>query len=247
MTHFNLLGGGSPRAMALWHNALQRLAASTRLGIPVSLSTDPRNAFSDNPGAAVLSGAFSKWPESLGLAAIGAQETVREHADIARQEYLAVGLRVALHPQIDLATEPRWARAGMTFGEDADLTSRLVGAYVEGLRGPVDALAPGEAVGPRERLGHGQALPGRRPAEGRRGPALPLRQGAGLPRRAVRLPPRALPCRDRRGGDADDALLRAARSGRPTTRSASASTAASSPASCASSSASTGSSAPTGV
>jgi glycosyl hydrolase family 3 len=47
---------------------------------------------------------------------------------------------VALHPQIDLATEPRWARASGTFGEDADLTSRLVTAYIEGLRGPGDRL-----------------------------------------------------------------------------------------------------------
>jgi beta-glucosidase len=37
-----------------------------------------------------------------------------------------VGLRLALHPQIDLATEPRWSRISGGFGEDADLTSRLV-------------------------------------------------------------------------------------------------------------------------
>lgn len=53
---------------------------------------------------------------------------MHRYADIARQEHLAAGLRVALHPQIDLATEPRWARIGMTFGEDADLTSGLVAA-----------------------------------------------------------------------------------------------------------------------
>jgi beta-glucosidase len=60
---------------------------------------------------------------------------VQRYADVARQEYLAAGIRVALHPQIDLATEPRWARIGMTFGEDADLTSRLVTAYIRGFQG----------------------------------------------------------------------------------------------------------------
>jgi len=35
-------------------------------------------------------------------------ELVRQFADIARQEYLAVGIRLALHPMADLATEPRW-------------------------------------------------------------------------------------------------------------------------------------------
>ena len=27
-----------------------------------------------------------------------------------RREYLAVGIRTALHPQVDIATEPRWSR-----------------------------------------------------------------------------------------------------------------------------------------
>lgn len=60
---------------------------------------------------------------------------MRTYADIARQEYCAVGLRGALHPQVDLATKPRWAWIGMTFGEDVDLTSRVVTAYVEGFQG----------------------------------------------------------------------------------------------------------------
>ncbi|GAA1954244.1 glycoside hydrolase family 3 protein [Microbacterium deminutum] len=136
MTHFNLLGGApSGREIAAWHNALQRLAASTRLGIPVTLSTDPRHSFSDNPGAAILAGPFSQWPETMGLAAIGDEELVERFADIARQEYAAVGLRVALHPQVDLATEPRWARQVATFGEDPDLTGRLGAAYIRGFQG----------------------------------------------------------------------------------------------------------------
>jgi beta-glucosidase len=101
----------------------------------VTLSTDPRHSFSNNPGTEALAGAFSQWPQSLGFAALADPDLVQRYADIARQEYLAAGLRVALHPQIDLATEPRWARIGMTFGEDADLTSRLVTAYIRGFQG----------------------------------------------------------------------------------------------------------------
>jgi beta-glucosidase len=101
----------------------------------VTLSTDPRHSFSNNPGTEALAGAFSQWPQSLGFAAMGDADLVQRYADIARQEYLAAGIRVALHPQIDLATEPRWARIGMTFGEDADLTSRLVTAYIRGFQG----------------------------------------------------------------------------------------------------------------
>jgi beta-glucosidase len=142
MNHFNLLGSGGPRQMAEWHNRLQELAEQTRLGIPVTLSSDPRHSFTDNPGTAMMSGPFSQWPETLGLAAVGDPELVRSYADTVRREYLAVGIRLALHPQIDLATEPRWSRINGTFGEDAELTSRLVPAYIEGLRGPGETLGP---------------------------------------------------------------------------------------------------------
>ncbi|NQX29074.1 glycoside hydrolase family 3 C-terminal domain-containing protein [Microbacteriaceae bacterium VKM Ac-2854] len=136
LSHFNLLGS-APTAgeMAAWQNRLQELAASSRLGIPVTLSSDPRHSFTDNPGTGFEAGPFSEWPEPLGLGAIGDPEVVERFGDIARQEYTAVGLRVALHPQIDLATESRWARQVGTFGEDAELTSRLGAAYIRGFQG----------------------------------------------------------------------------------------------------------------
>jgi beta-glucosidase len=141
INHFNVLQGSDPRSMAEWHNRLQELAEATRLGIPVTISSDPRHGFSDNPASSFLAGAFSQWPEPLGLAATTDPALVEEFGDIARQEYLAVGIRVALHPQIDLATEPRWARANGTFGEDAELTSRMGAAYIRGFQG--------ETLGPR--------------------------------------------------------------------------------------------------
>ncbi|MFJ8084149.1 glycoside hydrolase family 3 N-terminal domain-containing protein [Streptomyces sp. NPDC096205] len=135
MSHFNLFGTAAPRQMAQWHNTVQELAAGTRLGIPVTVSTDPRHSFTTNIGASMSAGAFSAWPEPTGLAAVRDPELVRRFADIARREYLAVGLRVALHPQIDLATEPRWSRQSATFGADAALTSELVQAYIRGFQG----------------------------------------------------------------------------------------------------------------
>jgi len=141
LRHFNILGSTPDgRSFAAWHNEMQRIAATHPLAIPVTLSTDPRNHFTDNPMMSMMAGAFSQWPEPLGLAAIGSVELVHEFADIARQEYLAVGIRVALHPQIDLATEPRWSRISSTFGEDSQLTSRLVAAYVEGFQ--TETLGP---------------------------------------------------------------------------------------------------------
>jgi len=136
LTHFNLVRTAEDaKVLAEWHNRLQKLASETRLGIPITLSTDPRHHFTENTGTAATAGAFSQWPETLGFAAIGSADLVERFADIARQEYLAVGLRLALHPQIDLATEPRWSRISGGFGEDADLTGRLVRAYIRGFQG----------------------------------------------------------------------------------------------------------------
>lgn len=135
MNHFNVLQGAAPRHMARWYNQLQRLAEATRLGIPVTVSTDPRHAFSDNPLTSFLASDFSQWPEPLGLAATRDADLVQEFGDIARQEYIAVGIRVALHPMADLATEPRWARSNGTFGEDADLSALMTAAYIRGFQG----------------------------------------------------------------------------------------------------------------
>ncbi len=137
INHFNVYAVADPRPMAEWYNRLQKLAERTRLGIPVTISSDPRHAFTQNPATSMWAGKFSQWPEPIGLAATRDPELVKEFGDIARQEYLAVGIRVALHPMADLATEPRWARINGTFGEDAELASQMVSAYIKGFQGEV--------------------------------------------------------------------------------------------------------------
>jgi beta-glucosidase len=140
MNHFNVMQAIAPRKMAEWYNRLQKTAESTRLGIPVTISSDPRHAFSNNPLASLMAGSFSQWPEPIGLAATHDPQLVEEFADIARQEYIAVGIHVALHPMADLATEPRWGRISGTFGEDAGLSSEMVKAYIRGFQG--EKLSP---------------------------------------------------------------------------------------------------------
>jgi beta-glucosidase len=136
LNHFNVFAVAEPRQMAEWYNRLQALAEGTRLGIPMTISSDPRHSFSNNPATSIFAGKFSLWPEPLGLAATGDAALVEAFGDIARQEYLAVGIRVALHPMADLATEPRWGRSNGTFGEDAALASTMVAAYIRGFQGP---------------------------------------------------------------------------------------------------------------
>ncbi|WP_045746095.1 glycoside hydrolase family 3 protein [Actinoplanes rectilineatus] len=135
ITHINILSAPSARAIAEWHNAVQERALRHPLGIPVTVASDPRHHFTDNPATALLAGPFAQFPEPLGLAAIGSADLVAAFADLTRREYLAVGIRTALHPQIDLATDSRWARQSTTFGEDPELSSALGVAYILGLQG----------------------------------------------------------------------------------------------------------------
>ncbi|MEV6347503.1 glycoside hydrolase family 3 N-terminal domain-containing protein [Actinoplanes sp. NPDC051851] len=144
INHFNAAPRIPPRAYAEWHNRVQELAASTRLGIPVTLSSDPVHGFTDNPATSMVSTTFSRWPEALGLAAVGDERLVTAFAEVVRREYLAVGIRMSLGPQADLATEPRWSRLPGTFGADAATAARLVRAYVCGLQG--ETLGPGSVA-----------------------------------------------------------------------------------------------------
>lgn len=134
MNHINLWQVPGVKGLATWYNNVQKMAEQTRLGIPVTIASDPRNAFSANIFAMAANG-FSLWCEPLGLAAIGDEALTRKFADVVRQEYTAVGIREALHPMADLATEPRWPRISGTFGEDANLAAKMIKAYVEGLQG----------------------------------------------------------------------------------------------------------------
>lgn len=133
VNHLNFHFVPEPRLASRWVNELQRLAMnSSPHGIPVTLSTDPRHSFIENWGASFTAEYFSAWPEPLGLAAVRDEQLVREFAAIARAEYTAIGIRAALHPTIDLATEPRWARQYSTFGQDNELVARLALAYLDG-------------------------------------------------------------------------------------------------------------------
>ncbi len=148
ITHVNILAAPSARELAEWHNTIQAEALNRPLGIPFSISSDPRHSFSNNPATALIAGPFSQWPEFLGFGALDDAVLTEQFADTVRREYLAVGIRCALHPQIDLATEPRWARANGTFGQSAEVAGRQGVAYLKGLlagtqvgRGSVSTMA----------------------------------------------------------------------------------------------------------
>ena len=172
MAHFNIWDiPADPNIFAKWYNNLQLLAEQTRLGIPITIASDPRHHLGKNVIAMEANG-FSQFCEMPGFAAIGDEQLVKDFADVVRKEYLAIGIRESLHPQIDLATEPRWARISGNFSEDAELTARLVKPYIEALQGDLkDGVAcmtkhfPGggpqkEGLDPHFSFQKGQIYPG---------------------------------------------------------------------------------------
>lgn len=146
----------APLDLAAQNNAVQKRAEAGRLGIPATISTDPRHHFQATLGASTTGGGFSLWPDTLGFAALGDADTVRRFGDIARQEYRAVGIHMALSPQADLATEPRWPRFSATFGSDPAAVSRLAGAYVKGFQHGRSGVRPdGVATVVKHWVGYG--------------------------------------------------------------------------------------------
>jgi beta-glucosidase len=130
----------TPTQLATANNAVQEAAEGERLGIPVVVSTDPRNGFSVTAGQTVARVGVTAMPDAIGWAAADSPRLTRQLGDIVRREYRAVGIQEGLSPQADLATEPRWTRINGTFGSDSDDARDHVEAYVEGLQDGDDGL-----------------------------------------------------------------------------------------------------------
>ncbi|MGX1163158.1 beta-glucosidase [Arthrobacter sp. SLBN-100] len=128
--------------LAQEHNDLQAMAEEQPFGIPLKISTDPRNGFSVTAGQTVASADFTPFPDPIGMGAVGDPAATKKMADIVREEYRAVGIHEALSPQADIATEPRWTRINGTFGSTGEEAKKQVKAYVEGLQGGTAGLTP---------------------------------------------------------------------------------------------------------
>lgn len=130
-----LVRAESPRIAAEWNNNMQALVEGLGHGIPVNISSDPRNdAEVHGEFNAGSGGQISQWPCQLGLAATFDPDLVRQFAEIASREYRALGIATALSPQADIATDPRWSRNYGTFGESPALARDMVRAYIDGFQ-----------------------------------------------------------------------------------------------------------------
>ncbi len=135
LRHVLLTSVESPETSARWSNNVQALVEGIGLGIPANNSSDPRHGTNSkeeyNEGAG---GKISMWPGLLGLAATFDPQLIEHFGSIASKEYRALGITTALSPQVDIATDPRWYRTNVTFGDDVALTTDIGRAYIDGFQ-----------------------------------------------------------------------------------------------------------------
>ena len=114
-------------------NTVQEYAEASRLGVPVLVSMDSVHGLSYVSGATVTG-------HNLALAATRDEALVTRLAEIARDEHIAIGVRMTLSPESDIASEPRWGRVMETFGEDPDLVTQMVRAQIVAFQNGEDGL-----------------------------------------------------------------------------------------------------------
>lgn len=108
-------------------NYLQKLAAQSRLGIPLLIGIDAIH------GTALVNGA-TVYPTPIGLASTWDTTLVKELSVETAREVRAAGSTWTFTPNVDVARDARWGRVGETFGEDPFLVSEMGVAMIKGLQ-----------------------------------------------------------------------------------------------------------------
>jgi beta-glucosidase len=109
-------------------NEIQELSESSALGIPVIFSMDTE------AGAAFMSDA-TFLPDEINQGAANDAELVARLNEVLKEELMAVGVRMALSPDADLITDPRWGRNQECYSEDSEVVQKLIVAAVQALQG----------------------------------------------------------------------------------------------------------------
>jgi len=120
-----------------WTNQLQEVAESSRLGIPVVITTNPVSHIKDTQtfGLDNSTGGPTAFPGELGLGATDDPELVKEFAETAQKELASAGIRKIYGYMADVNTDPLWGRAQDTFGERPEIVSEMTTSLVEGYQG----------------------------------------------------------------------------------------------------------------
>ncbi len=108
-------------------NEIQEWSESSELGIPVIFSMDTE------AGAAFLKDA-TFLPDEINLGAADNEELTAKYYQVLKEELEAAGIRMALSPDADLITDPRWGRNQECYSEDAEVVSKHIRIAVQTLQ-----------------------------------------------------------------------------------------------------------------
>lgn len=118
---------GSAMNAAVMTNEIQELSESSPLGIPVIFSMD-----TEAGAAFVKDGTFL--PDEINLGAANDEALAEQYYKVLKEELMAIGVRMALSPDADLITDPRWGRNQECYSEDTEVVQKLITVAVQTLQ-----------------------------------------------------------------------------------------------------------------
>ncbi len=121
------LVSGSAMNAAVRTNEIQELSEASDLGIPVIFSMDTE------AGAAFVKNA-TFLPDEINLGAANSEELTARYYEVLKEELMAMGVRMALSPDADLMTDPRWGRNQECYSEDTEVVQKLIAVAVQTLQ-----------------------------------------------------------------------------------------------------------------
>ncbi len=116
---------------AVLTNEIQELSESSDLGIPVIFSMDTE------AGAAFVKSA-TFLPDEVNLGAANDEALTAKYYEVLKEELMAIGVRMALSPDADLITDPRWGRNQECYSEDTEVVQKLIAIAVQSLQNGSD-------------------------------------------------------------------------------------------------------------
>lgn len=137
-----LSGGGSvpkqntPSAWADMVNRYQKVALTTRLGIPIIYGVDAVHGHNNVVGATIF-------PHNIGLGCSNNPDLVAEIGRVTALEVAATGIHWTFAPCLAVALDYRWGRTYESFGESVELVSNLSAPAVQGIQGKTLNLSHG--------------------------------------------------------------------------------------------------------
>ena len=128
-----LSGGGStppknyPKSWSEMYDGYQKIALSTRLGIPIIYGIDAVHGHNNVIGATIF-------PHHIGLGCTNNPQLIEDVYRATAEEVAATGIDWDFAPSLAVPRDERWGRTYEGFGETPDIVKSMAAAAVRGLQ-----------------------------------------------------------------------------------------------------------------